>query len=58
MLVVQPGSRHSGDEELAAIGVGTSIGHTQGEGPVMPQTAVKLILELSAPNGGAARAIP
>ncbi len=58
MLVVQPGSGHCGDEELAAIGVGTSIGHTESERAVMPQAAVKLILELCSPDGCAPRAIP
>lgn len=50
MLVIKPRSRYSGDEELAAIGVGTSIGHTKGEGPIVPQAAIKLILELTAPD--------
>ena len=36
MLVVQPGGGHCGDEELAAIGVRTGIGHTESEGAVMP----------------------
>lgn len=57
MLVVQPGSGHCGYEELAAIGVGAGVGHTQGEGAVMPQAAVKLILELGSPNGCASCAI-
>ena len=51
MLVVQPGSGDRGNEELAAIGVGAGVGHTQGEGAVMPQAAVKLVLELSSPDG-------
>ena len=51
MLVVQPGSGDCGDEELAAVGVGAGVGHTQGEGAVMPQATVKLVLELGSPDG-------
>lgn len=57
VLVVKPGSWHSGDEELAAVGVGAGIGHTQREWAVMPQAAIKLILELLTPNGRATSAV-
>lgn len=57
VLVVKPGSGHSCDEELAAVGVGASIGHTQGEWAVMPQAAIKLILELLTPDGCATSAV-
>ena len=57
VLVVQPGSGHSGDEELAAIGVGASIGHTQRERAIMPQATIKLILELLTPDGCATSSI-
>lgn len=50
VLVIKPWSRHGGDEELAAIGVRASIGHTEGEGPIMPQAAIELILELTPPD--------
>ena len=50
VLVIKPWSRHGGDKELAAIGVGTSVGHTEGEGPIMPEAAIKFILELTAPD--------
>ena len=50
VLVVKPWSWHSGDEELAAIGVGASIGHAEGEGPIVPQAAIKLVLKLTPPN--------
>ncbi len=57
MLVVQPGGGYCCNEELAPIGVGASVGHTQGEGPVMPQAAVKLILEFRSPNGRSSSAV-
>lgn len=50
VLVVKPRGGHGGDEELTAVGVRTSIGHTEREGPVMPQAAIKLILELTTPD--------
>lgn len=50
VLVIKPWSRHSSDEELAAIGVGASIGHAEGEGPIVPQAAIKLILKLTPPD--------
>ena len=58
MLVVQPGRRHSGDEELRAIGAWTSIGHGEGEGPIMPQASAEFVLELSAPDALPSCAIP
>ena len=58
VLVVKPGSRDSGNEELAAIGVRPRIGHTQSERPVMAQAAVKLIFKFTTPNGCASCAIP
>ncbi len=58
MLVVQPGSGHCGDEELAAIGVGTGVSHTESERAIMPQAAVKLVLKLCSPDGAAPCAIP
>ena len=50
MLVVQPGRRHSGDEELAAVAVDAAVGHGQREGPVMPQRSRKFIPKLCSPN--------
>ena len=50
VLVIKPWSRHSSDEELAAVGVRASIGHTEGEGPIMPQATIKLVLEFTPPD--------
>lgn len=36
----------------------TAVGHGQREGPVVPEVSVELVLELSAPDGLAAGAVP
>lgn len=50
VLTVQPGARNGGDEELRAVGVGTSIGHRQQTGLVMSLVEV-LIGESSTVDG-------
>mmetsp|Transcript_48036 Transcript_48036/g.118908 ORF Transcript_48036/g.118908 Transcript_48036/m.118908 type:complete len:307 (-) Transcript_48036:958-1878(-) len=57
MLIVEPSRWRSRDEELRSIRSRPCIGHRDGERPVVAQRAVELILELVAPNGGAACAI-
>ena len=49
-LVVEPGRGADGEEELAAVGVGPRVGHRQRVRTVVPQTRVKLVLELTAPD--------
>ena len=50
MLPVQPGGLHSGDEELRAVGVLTSVGHRQPARAFVLQSEV-LVLELVAVDG-------
>lgn len=50
MLPVQPRSRRKGDEELAAIRVGSAVRHTQNSSSGMLQPRVNLVLELLAVN--------
>ena len=57
VLVVEPRARRRRDEELRAVGVGAGVGHREGEGAVVAQRAVELVLELVAPDGGAAGAV-
>lgn len=45
------------DEELRSVSARPCVGHGQCEGPVVAERAVELVLELVAPDGGAARAI-
>ena len=49
VLVVQPGRRHGGDEELTAVGIWPGISHTDSEWLVVLECA-EFILELSAPD--------
>ena len=53
-LTVQMGSWHGGDEELAAVGVGTRIGHGDYAGAGMLQLRMDLIVEWFPIDGGAA----
>jgi hypothetical protein len=50
VLVVQPRGDDGGDEELGSIGVGSSVGHGEQEGLVVPQLEV-LIGELVSVDG-------
>ena len=56
MTTVQPGSLLDSDEELGAVGVGSSVGHGQPAGAVMLELKV-LIGELLAVDGAAAGAV-
>jgi hypothetical protein len=56
VLSVQMGSRHSGDEKLAAVRVGARIGHGQKTGLIVLQ-GEGLILELATVDGLAASAV-
>jgi hypothetical protein len=50
VLTVQPGGNDGGDEELGSVGVGSSVGHGEQEGLVVPQLEV-LIGELVSVDG-------
>lgn len=50
VLVVQPRGDDGGDEELGSVGVGSSVGHGEQEGLVVPQLEV-LIGELVSVDG-------
>jgi hypothetical protein len=50
VLTVQPGGNDGGDEELGSVGVGSSVGHGEQEGLVVPQLEV-LISELVSVDG-------
>jgi hypothetical protein len=50
VLAVQPGGNDGGDEELGSVGVGSSVGHGEQEGLVVPQLEV-LIGELVSVDG-------
>ena len=50
MLTVQPGGNNGGDEELGSVGVGSSVGHGEQEGLVVPQLEV-LVGELVSVDG-------
>ena len=54
VAVVEPGRRHHGDEELAAVGVGAGVGHGQQARLVELAAALELVLELVARAAGAA----
>jgi len=56
MLAVQPGSGSDGEEELTAVGVGTSVGHGEHSWLGVLQLEV-LILELGAIDGFSAGAV-
>ena len=58
MLAVQPGRGSQGDEELAAVCVGTRIRHAEHSGPGVLQLRGELVLERGAVDGGAAAARP
>jgi hypothetical protein len=53
MTVVKPGSRYMGDEELAAVGVGTGICHGKYAGFAVSQALGKLIFEAVTGTAGA-----
>ena len=50
VLAIQPGRLHGGDEELATVSVGTSIGHGQLAGASVGQSEV-LVFKFSSING-------
>jgi hypothetical protein len=50
VLTVQPGGNDGGDEELGSVGVGSSVGHGEQEGLVVPQLEV-LVGELVSVDG-------
>src|SRR5512143_17694 len=43
VLAVEPGSRHVGDEELAAVGAGAGVGHGQDARAAVLERRVKLV---------------
>ena len=53
MLAVQPGGRHMGDEELAAVGVRAGVGHGEDAGAGVGQARVDLVGEGIAGAAGA-----
>merc|ERR1719195_2517316 len=57
VLAVEPGGLGRAQEELAAVGVGSSVGHGEDPGPGVLQLEV-LVLELHPVDGLAARAVP
>lgn len=57
MLVVQPRSRHSRDEELRSIGLRASICHRQHVRPIMLDVLTELVFEILFPNGLSASSI-
>jgi hypothetical protein len=50
VLAVQPRGNNGGDEELGSVGVGSSVGHGEQEGLVVPQLEV-LVGELVSVDG-------
>ncbi len=56
VLVVEPGANHEGDEELAAVGAGSGVGHGQEHGLGVLVVEV-LVFELAAVDGFAASAV-
>jgi len=50
VLTVQPRGNDGGDEELGSVGVGSSVGHGEQEGLVVPQLEV-LVGELVSVDG-------
>ncbi len=52
VFAIQPGSRHVGDEELAAVGAGSGIRHRQNTRLVMLEAGIELILEAVARSAG------
>lgn len=57
MLPIQVLARPQRDEELAAIGPRTCIGHAQDAQPVVRQARHNLVVKLAAPGRLAARAV-
>lgn len=57
VLVVEPGSRHSADKELAAVGVGTSISHREDARPsvFLPEIFVVEFAALRSAEAGVRR---
>lgn len=53
MATVKPGGLGGGDEELAAIGVGSCIGHGDAEGLVLELEV--FVVELGSPDGSASK---
>jgi len=56
VLAVEPGGLGGADEELGAVGVGTSVGHGEDAGAVVLELEV-LILELVAVDGLSSSAV-
>lgn len=55
MPAVEPGGLSGGDEELAAVGVGSCVGHGEAEGFVLELEV--FVVELVAPDGSASSSV-
>ena len=56
VVTIEMGRRHCGDEELTAVGVGTSVGHRQQVGSVVLEFEV-FVVEFGSIDGLAASAV-
>jgi hypothetical protein len=57
VLLIEPRTSHSGNEELGGIGAGSSIGHGEHERLVMVEGLMYLIFKVFSPDGDPSSAV-